>query len=177
MRKPIKLTKYKSGIFDTGFSTVTLEKPIEIVPIKDDVQVEVEMEGAIIVHNPQSDWAQNDPEKVDYIKNKYIAEQYRPVIVNGETYLSEARESGPLNIVGEGGIIITPDSDSLTFSVEDYVEGDAIDIINNEEGKKVISVEPGSINDTHIDALSIGKITQNLGEKIIIYGGNANGWN
>lgn len=177
MRKPIKLSKYKTGYFDAGFSTVITDKPIEFVPTQSKVEVDVDFEGAAIIHNPQPDWAQSDPEKRDFIKNKHIAEQYRPVNVNGEAYLSEERESGPLNIIGEGGIIITPDSGSLTFSVEDYVEGDAIDILNNAEGKKVVSVEPGSLNDTHINALSVGKLTQNLGETIIIYGGNANGWN
>lgn len=173
MRKPIKLTK-SSGVFSASFDDgFTINKQIQLSNSQTDVSTG--FEGGQFIQPPNPDWAQADPTELDYIKNKHIAEQYRPVTVNGEEFLNEDRNSGALNIVGEGGIIITPDGNSLHFSAEDYIEGDAIDIVEDEDGKKVISVEPNSIDDTHIESLSINKITQELGETLILYGGGANG--
>jgi hypothetical protein len=172
MRKPVKLNK-SSGSFSVSFDDgYTINKNITISDSK--TNISTGFEGGHYIQSPAPDWAQDDPEQLDYIKNKHIAEQYRPITVDGEEFLSEDRNSGTLNIVGEGGIVVETNGNSLHLSVEDYVEGDAIDI-TDENGKKVISVEPNSIDDTHIESLSINKITQELGETLILYGGGANG--
>ena len=174
MRKPIKLTG-AGGTIAANFGSGAITKQ---VPFRDpDGSFSTDFDSASYITPPQSDWAQDDPTEPDYVKNKYIAEQYRPITVNGEEFLSEERNSGALDIVGEGGIIVTPKENSLHLSVEDYVEGDAIDIEDDGEGKKVISVEEESLNDKHIAELSIAKITQKQGETLILYGGDANGWN
>ena len=172
MRKPVKLNK-SSGSFSVSFDDgYTINKNITISDSK--TNISTGFEGGHYIQPPAPDWAQDDPEQLDYIKNKHIAEQYRPITVDGEDFLSEDRNSGTLNIVGEGGIVVETNGNSLHLSVEDYVEGDAIDIAD-ENGKKVISVEPNSIDDTHIESLSINKITQELGEILILDGGGANG--
>lgn len=195
MRKPIVLNKTSGGI-TASFSSntlkqpVTVKQPVEEIPVAfkmNNIETETEIKATTgkfetdigqihYITPPRPDWAQNDPDASDYVINKHLAEQYRPITIDGEEFLGEERNSGPLDIVGEGGIIITTDGNSLHLSVEDYVEGEAIDITDDKEGKKIISIEPDSLNDKHITGLSIGKLTQNLGEKIIIYGGNANGW-
>lgn len=173
MRKPIKLTG-TGGTIVADFSSGSLKKN---VPFRDpDGQFSTDFDQAQYVTPPQTDWAQDDPTQPDYVKNKHIAEQYRPITIKGKEFLSEERNSGALDIIGEGGIIVTTNGNSLHLSVEDYIEGDAIDINDDGEGKKVISVEPESLDDKHIAELSIAKITQNMGEKVILYGGSANGW-
>lgn len=57
----------------------------------------------------------------------------------------------------------------------DIVEGDAIDIITNAEGQKVIGLESHSINDEHIDSISFSKVTLKDGDTLILHGGSANG--
>lgn len=172
MRKPIKLTK-SSGVFSANFDDgFTINKQIQIS--NPDTGFTTQFDNAQYIKPPQSDWTQNDPTQADYIKNKHIAEQYRPITINGEEFLNEDRNSGTLDIVGEGGIVVETNGNSLHLSVEDYIEGDAIDI-KDEDGKKVISVEPNSIDDTHVESLSINKITQELGEILILDGGGANG--
>ena len=157
MRKPIKLTG-KGGTIVADFSNGSLTKA---VPFRDpDGEFSTDFEQAQYITPPQPDWAQDDPTEPDYVKNKHIAEQYRPITVKGEEFLSEERNSGALDIVGEGGIIVTTKDNSLHLSVEDYVEGDAIDINDDGEGKKVISVELDSLDDKHIVELSIAKLTQ-----------------
>ena len=60
-------------------------------------------------------------------------------------------------------------------SAADVVEGEGIDIVPNENGQKVISLENGSISDKHIDSISFSKVNLKDGDTLILNGGNANG--
>lgn len=194
----------------------------------------------------QPDWAENDPSQPDYIKNKEMAERFRPVSVNGEEVLDDSYGSGNLNFVGgenvdisveDGSVVISakipdiPDipeqqtdtvrpiyvngeeilSDAtesgelnlvggrnVTLAVEgnmvvisassgggsseggdcncpEYIEGEGIDITENIYGQREISIEPGAISSDMISSVSIDKITNTDGIKLILNGGNANG--
>jgi antitoxin component of MazEF toxin-antitoxin module len=193
----------------------------------------------------QPDWAEKDPSQPDYIKNKELAERFRPVSVNGEEVLDDSYRSGNLNLVGGDNVDIsvengsikisakvpeTPDIPSaqdtdtvrpiyvngekilgdntesgelnlvsgknVTLAVEgnkvvisasgggspegggdcpEYVEGDGINITENIYGQREISIETGAISDDMISSVSIEKITNADGIKLILNGGNANG--
>lgn len=148
MRKPVKLVK-NDGAFSTNC----------------DCTFNVDFSNLQYVTPAQPDWAQTDESALDFIKNKQIAEQYRPITVNGEEFLNEDRSSGPLNVVGKGGVVIETEGNSLQFSVEAYVEGEAIDITDNDQGQKVISVDPTEITITELSQEEI----------FILDGGGANG--
>ena len=138
---------------------------------------------------PQADWKQEDPTKPDFIKNKEEAEKVRPININGVEVLSDDRESGALNLVSGENITLSMNGNSIIISARntggggggsecdcpEYVEGEGIDIIDNEQGQKVIAIEPGSIDDEHIESVSADKITQDEGETLILNGGKANG--
>lgn len=197
----------------------------------------------------QPDWAETDPSQPDYIKNKELAERFRPVSVNGEEVLDDSYQSGNLNLVGgenvdisvkNGSIVIsaknsdspdTPDTPTqdtdtvrpiyvngeeilgdatesgelnlvggknVTLAVEgntvvisassgggspeggdcdcpEYIEGEGIDITENIYGQREISIETGAISNDMISSVSIDKITNTDGIKLILNGGNANG--
>lgn len=57
----------------------------------------------------------------------------------------------------------------------DIVEGDGIDIALNENGQQVISLEKNSIDDEHIESISMSKVVLKNGDTLILHGGNANG--
>ncbi len=163
MRKPIKLTKNSgafSASFDDGF---TINKNIKLLSL--DETVDTDFTNTKYIKPKQPDWAQTDDKALDFIKNKHIAEQYRPITINGQEFLNEDRNSGALDIVGKGGVIVEANGNSLQLSVEDYVEGDAIDITDNDQGQKVISVDPTEITITELSQDSI----------LILDGGGANG--
>lgn len=163
MRKPIKLTK-NNGVFQANFDDgFTMNQNIKLRNPDEDFSVD--FDRVQYLQPPQPDWAQNDPTEPDYVKNKHIAEQYRPITINGKEFLNEDRNSGALDVVGEGGIVVTTQGNSLHLSVEAYVEGDAIDIVNNEAGQKVISVDPAEITITELSQDNI----------LILDGGGANG--
>lgn len=182
----------------------------------------------------QPNWAQNDPEQPDYIKNKELAEKFRPVSVNGEEILDDSYASGSLNIVsgdnveistennqvkisaksttdsvrpvyvngqevldnstnsgelnlvGGNNVILKADGNTITISAKssggsgtgdcvEYIEGEGIDIIENELGQQVISIEDGSISDDKIESISIDKIVQKEGMTLILNGGSIDG--
>lgn len=191
----------------------------------------------------QPDWAEQDPSQPDYIKNKELAERFRPVSVNGEEVLDDSYQSGDLNLVGgenvdisvkNGSIVISAKSQDIpeqepdtvrpiyvngeeilgntaesgelnlvggknvTLAVEgnmvvisaksgggssegggcdcpEYIEGEGIDITENIYGQREISVEFGAISNDMIQSVSIDKITNTDGIKLILNGGNANG--
>ena len=132
------------------------------------------------------DWAQDNPMAPDYIKNKEIAEELRPVFVNGKEFLGKARSTGSLDLVAGDNIALKTDGNSIIISVTgvpgggggdgpgcecvEYIEGEGIDIKNN-----VISIEPGSIDDDHIESVSINKLVQDDGSTIILNGGSIDG--
>ena len=133
------------------------------------------------IQSPQSDWSQTDPSKPDYIKNKEEAEKVRPIAVNGNEFLSDSRESGAVNFVEGRNISLETEGNSIKISAvvdaieSDYVEGKGIDIVQNDEGQRVISIEPGSIGSEMIESVSTKQITQEEGEILILNGGGANG--
>ena len=63
-------------------------------------------------------WAQQDPTQPDYIANKSLAEQLRPIFVNGQQVLDSTHESGPLNFIAGTNIAIIADGNSITISAE-----------------------------------------------------------
>ena len=190
----------------------------------------------------QPDWAEQDPSQPDYIKNKELAERFRPVSVNGEEVLDDSYQSGDLNLVGgenvdisvkNGSIVISAKSQDIPeqepdtvrpiyvngeeilgntaesgelnlvggknvkLAVEgnmvvisasgsgsseggdcdcpEYIEGEGIDITENIYGQREISIETGAISNDMISSISIDKITNTDGIKLILNGGNANG--
>lgn len=141
------------------------------------------------ISNPQPDWAQDDPSALDYIKNKELAEELRPISVNGLEILSKERDSGGINFVAGNNVTLTTQGNSIIISTKnsgssgtgegcdcpEYVEGEGIDIVSNAEGQQVISIEPGSIDDEQIESVSITKVTQNEGETLILNGGSIDG--
>ena len=193
----------------------------------------------------QPDWAEKDPSQPDYIKNKELAERFRPVSVNGEEVLDDSYRSGNLNLVSGDNVDISVENGSIkisaklseipdipsvqdtdtvrpiyvngekilddttesgelnlvggknvTLAVEgnevvisasgsgspegggdcpEYVEGEGINITENIYGQREISIETGAISNDMISSVSIDKITNTDGIKLILNGGNANG--
>ena len=185
----------------------------------------------------QPNWAQTDPEQPDYIKNKELAEKFRPVSVNGEEILDDSyasgslnivsgdnveistegnsvkisaksttdsvrpvyvngqevldntSESGELNLVGGNNVVLKAEGNTITISAKssggggsggdcdcpEYVEGEGIDIIENELGQRVVSIEDGSISDEKIESISMDKIVQKEGMTLILNGGSIDG--
>lgn len=160
MRKPRKLTG-ASGVFQANFDDGrTLNKNISLQDSK--TSIDTGFDGGQYIQPPQPDWLQEDPEALDYIKNKEVAEQYRPVTVNGEEFLNEDRNSGALNIVGDDGLLVSTDGNSLHLSIEGYSElkEDVKNIYHqeyteNENGEKVPSGEP-----TGVLAVEIARATK-----------------
>lgn len=54
----------------------------------------------------QPDWGQTNPEQPDFIKNKELAERFRPIVVDGEIFLDDSYKSGSLNIVSGDNIVL-----------------------------------------------------------------------
>ena len=137
------------------------------------------------------DWAQEDASQPDYIANKELAEQLRPIYVDGELMLDSTHESGGLNLVSGKNVTLTPDGNSIIISAKssggegggscdcpEIIEGAGIDITTDEvKGQKVISLEPGSITDEYIGSISMSKLVQSEDEILILNGGKANGYN
>ena len=135
--------------------------------------------------DPQPNWAQDDPSQPDYIKNKDQAQEVRPIQINGKEVLSEKPEGGPVNFQAGKNISITHQGNTIVFSAngtadgdivagDEVIEGEGIDIQYNEQGQKIISLEPGAINDSYIETISISKIVSQQDTVIILNGGNIN---
>jgi hypothetical protein len=133
----------------------------------------------------QPNWAQTDPSQPDYIKNKHLAGESRPIYLNGEELVGEDG-TGAINIVAGENIVFTTDGTTITISATgggepsdcncpDYIEGDGIDIVKNNEGQMVVSIEDGSISDEHIESISVSKIVQDDGDTLILNGGSIDG--
>lgn len=67
----------------------------------------------------QPDWAEKDPSQPDYIKNKELAERFRPVSVNGEEVLDDSYKSGNLNLVSGENIDISVENGSIKISAKE----------------------------------------------------------
>lgn len=133
-------------------------------------------------------WAQDDPTQPDYIKNKEQAEKLRPIYVDGREILDDTHESGPLNLVGGKNVVLSVDGNSVTISAKgssgegsnggcdcpEITEGEGIDILEA-DGQKIVSLEKDAITDDYIKSISMSKIVQEEGIKLVLNGGNANG--
>ena len=201
----------------------------------------VGMQSIYRMSDAQPNWAQDDPSQPDYIKNKELAEKFRPVSVDGEEVLDDSYKSGGLNLVSGENVEISSQGNSIVISAKqqeqqpekvrpiyvngkeilddsedsgelnlvggnnvtlqvsgntvmisakssggsgggecdcpEYIEGDGIDIVENEFGQRSISIEYGAISDDMIQSVSIDKIVQKDGITLILNGGNANGTN
>ena len=107
--------------------------------------------------DPQPNWEQNDPSQPDYIKNRELAQEVRPILVNGEIFLDAKPESGPVNFVAGRNVYLATDGNAIVISAIDaasggdaaaIVAGDGINITLNPYGEQVISVAPGVREDT-----------------------------
>lgn len=139
------------------------------------------------VSDAQPNWAQTDPSQPDYIKNKDLAQEVRPIQVNGEHFLSNDVESGAVNFVAGRNVTLAIKDNSIIISAAGsgseggegsgfvYTEGEGIDIVENEYGQFVINLEENAINDKHIGAISISKLVQDKDDVLILNGGKANG--
>ena len=146
------------------------------------------MKSIYRMSDPQPDWNQNDPSQPAYIKNKEGAQEVRPIYINGESFLSNNVDSGPVNFAAGRNITIATDGNTVVISAKnsgtggscdcpEYIEGNGIDIVETPYGQRVVSLEPGSINTEHIGSISMSKIVQDENEILILNGGKANGYN
>lgn len=109
----------------------------------------------------------------------------RPILVNGEEFLNNEVESGALNLVaGKNVMLATKDNTIIISSAGGgggagiaYVEGEGIDIVENEYGQYVIALEENAIVDKFVDSISFEKIAQKQNDVLILNGGKANGTN
>jgi hypothetical protein len=136
------------------------------------------------VSDAQPNWAQTDPSQPDYIKNRDMAQEVRPIHINGEPFLSSDPDSGAVNLVAGNNIILTTKGNNIVIQstgggeggpTATYLEGEGIDIVQNEFGQFVIALEENAIKDKHINSISMDKVVQNKENIFILNGGNANG--
>ena len=111
----------------------------------------------------------------------------RPIYVDGEEILSNQSDSGELNLVGGKNVKLAVEGNMVVISATsgggsseggdcpEYVEGAGIDITENIYGQQEISIEPGAVSDEMIQSVSVEKLVNKDGIKLILNGGNANG--
>lgn len=124
------------------------------------------------------------------ISAKKTAEKVRPIFVEGQEVLDSSEESGELNLVGGNNVTLKVSGNTVMISAKSsgggsseggdcdcpqYIEGEGIDITEDDLGRKLISIELGAISNDMIESVSFEKITQTDGIKLILNGGNANG--
>lgn len=128
------------------------------------------------------DWAQTNPSDPGYIKNKDIAERYRPILINGKEFLSHDRESGPLNIVGLDGILVSHKDGALCISgdpntenssccenvnkiyYQEYLKNENGDYVLDENGQKIPVGNPSGLL---VDEIKRATIAENeINDKI-----------
>lgn len=68
------------------------------------------------VSDAQPNWAQTDPSQPDYIKNRDMAQEVRPINVNGEEFLNNEVDSGALNLVAGRNVTLTTKNNSIIIS-------------------------------------------------------------
>lgn len=90
-----------------------------IMPTNNSVaSARVGMRSIYRMSDAQPDWAETDPSQPDYIKNKGLAERFRPVSVDGEEVLDDSYESGNLNLVGGDNVDISVENGSIKISAK-----------------------------------------------------------
>lgn len=162
-----------------------------IMPTNNSVaSARIGMRSIYRMSDAQPNWAQDDPSQPDYIKNKELAEKFRPVSVDGQEILDDSYQSGGLNLVSGKNVSLQVSGNTVTISAKssgdspggdydypEYIEGEGIDITENALGQRAISIEYGAISNDMIQSISIDKIVQKDGSALILNGGNANGTN
>ncbi len=120
---------------------------------------------------------------------EYEPDTVRPIYVNGEEILGNTAESGELNLVGGKNVSLAVEGNMVVISAKsgggsseggdcdcpEYIEGEGIDITENIYGQREISIETGAVSNDMISSVSIDKLTNTDGIKLILNGGNANG--
>ena len=115
-------------------------------------------------------------------------EEYRPIQVEGQEVLG-SDNSGALNLKGGKNVQLFVEGNDVYITATssggegsggncdcpEVVEGDGIDITETPQGQKVVSLEKGSITDDYIESISVSKLVQQEGLKLVLNGGNANG--
>lgn len=90
-----------------------------IMPTNNSVaSARIGMRSIYRMSDTQPDWAETDPSQPDYIKNKELAERFRPVSVDGEEVLDDSYESGNLNLVGGDNVDISVENGSIKISAK-----------------------------------------------------------
>ena len=114
------------------------------------------------VSDAQPNWAQTDPSQPDYIRNRDLAQEVRPILVNGEEFLSNEVESGALNLVAGENVTLTTDGNNLIISsngtggqpVEcdcpEYIGGFGISITEISEKQRVVNLANESITEQQL---------------------------
>lgn len=118
------------------------------------------------VSDAQPNWAQTDPSQPDYIKNRDLAQEVRPILVNGEEFLSNEVESGALNLVAGGNVTLTTDGNNLIISSNgtggggsdqpvdcdcpEYIGGFGINISETDNGKRVVKLANEGITEQQL---------------------------
>lgn len=144
-------------------------------------------ENPIIVYrmsDTQSDMKQTDPSQPDYVKNKELVQDVRPILINGNAFLGAKPETGPVNFVAGKNVSLDAEGNTIVITATggggsggggfDIVEGVGIDVKLNNQGKKVVSLEPNSITDDYVKNVSVSKLIADDTTILILNGGKAN---
>lgn len=144
-------------------------------------------ENPIIVYrmsDTQSDMKQTDPSQPDYVKNKELVQDVRPILINGNAFLGAKPETGPVNFVAGKNVSLDAEGNTIVITATggggsggggfDIVEGAGIDVKLNNQGKKVVSLEPNSITDDYVKNVSVSKLVADDTTILILNGGKAN---
>lgn len=145
MRKPPNLTGDQT-IFPVKF-------------INESNTVSADFAGVQYYPKPQPDWAQSDPTELDYIKNKDIAEELRPIIVDGTEFLGKERSSGPVEFVSGDNVNLKTEENKVI--IEAIIESWA----NKSEDEFItwlLGVLPLGTGLKVIETLSNGEIKKQL---------------
>lgn len=182
MRKPPNLTR-KTDTFPIEFNSSSQLLNLQVNLEDNNGTFSADFEGTGYLPSPQSDWAQTNETAPDFIKNKDIAEQLRPILVNGKVFLSEKRSSGHINIVaGKNIAFITKENELLIESNTSYdlppATADRLGGIKSAEDiegeialNKVYVDKDTSIGE--VRAISTDVLVQGE-EELVLNGGNAN---
>jgi hypothetical protein len=115
-----------------------------------------------------------------------LPEEYRPILVEGQEILDK-NNSGGLNLKGGKNVQLFVEGNDVYITATgggegpgdcdcpEIVEGEGIDVTETPYGQKVVSLEKGAITDDYIGSISMSKLVQDQGIKLVLNGGNANG--
>lgn len=116
-------------------------------PLVNQQSYESKMHSIYRISDAQPDWAEQDPSQPDYIKNKQMAERFRPILVNGELFLGEDLDSGAVNFVAGVNVNIRTEKNNIVISATsgtgaEFEPGNGILFADTVEGKKIIYLDP-----------------------------------